>query len=120
MPHVHLEYTPNLPSIEPDTLLLRLNHALMATGHFASEADIKARATQLGAFRVGTAPGERAFLYARLAILSGRSPEVKKQMSEALLHVLQEAAAWPAGLDVQFGVEVVDMERESYAKARVK
>lgn len=118
MPHLHLEYTHNLPDIDPDKLLLRLNHALVGTGQFANEADIKARAVKVEAFRVGTAPGERAFMFVKLAILGGRSAEVKKQLSDSLLAVLGEASDWPAGLDVQLGVEIADMDRESYTKQR--
>jgi 5-carboxymethyl-2-hydroxymuconate isomerase len=120
MPHLHLEYTRNLPLAEPETLLLRLNHALMATGQFANEVDIKSRATELQTFRVGTAPGERGFLYVKLALLSGRSPEIKKQLSDALIDVLKQAATWPKGVNVQFGVEIVDMQRESYGKERLQ
>jgi 5-carboxymethyl-2-hydroxymuconate isomerase len=119
MPHLHLEYTRNLPLPEPETLLLRLNHALMASGQIASESDIKSRAVEVQAFRVGTAPGERGFLFLKLALLSGRSDAVKKQLSDALLEVLKQAADWPKGVDVQFGVEIVDMQRESYGKHRV-
>jgi 5-carboxymethyl-2-hydroxymuconate isomerase len=118
MPHLHVEYTRNLPITEVETLLLRLNHALMATGHFANEADIKSRAVEVQTFRIGTAPGTRGFLYAKLALLAGRSPEAKKQVSDALLEVLKQAAAWPPGSDIQFGVEIVDMQRESYGKER--
>lgn len=120
MPHLHLEYTRNLPLPEVDTLLLRLNHALMATGQIPNEADIKSRAVEVQTFRVGTAPGERGFLYAKLALLAGRSPEVKKHLSDALIDVLKQAAVWPEGIDIQFGVEIVDMQRESYGKERLQ
>ncbi|MBD1600645.1 5-carboxymethyl-2-hydroxymuconate Delta-isomerase [Pseudomonas typographi] len=119
MPHLHVEYTPNLAALEPQKLLLRLNHALVATGQFAHEADIKARATAVEVFQVGTMPAERGFIYARLAILSGRPEQVKKTLSDALLEVLKGAAPWPPGLDVQFGVDIVDMDRASYGKARI-
>ncbi|WP_249672050.1 5-carboxymethyl-2-hydroxymuconate Delta-isomerase [Pseudomonas abieticivorans] len=119
MPHLHLEYSENLPALEVDTLLLRLNHALVATGQFANESDIKSRAVKAQAFRVGTAPGNRGFAHIKLALLSGRSPEVKKLVSESLLTVLTEAAPWPAGLNIQLCVEILDIDRESYAKARI-
>lgn len=119
MPHLHLEYTANLPDIAPDKLLLRLNHALMASGEFAHEVDIKARATRLETFRIGTSPAERGFVFIRLAILAGRSAETKKRLSASLMEVLGEAGPWPAGLDVQLGVEIADMDRDSYGKVRV-
>jgi len=77
MPHLNLEYSDNLRELNVDTLLLRLNHALVGSVQFSDEADIKSRAQAFGQFRVGTAPDERAFAQVRLAILSGRSPEVK-------------------------------------------
>lgn len=118
MPHLHVEYTRNLTDIEPDKLLIKLNHALMATGQFANEGDIKARAVQLDHFRVGIGLGARAFVYVRLAILSGRSPEVKRKLSDDLLAALHEGVKLPAATDVQFGVDIVDMDRAAYGKWR--
>ena len=119
MPHLNLEYSDNLPELNVDVLLLRLNHALVGSGQFADEADIKSRAQAFSQFRVGTAPAQRAFAHVRLAILSGRSPALKKQLSEGLLDVLREAIPAQAGLDLQLCVEVLDMDRDSYVKLRM-
>lgn len=119
MPHLHLEYSENLPDLDVDALLLRLNHALMASGQFANEADIKSRAQKVAAFCVGTSPAKRGFAHIKLALLSGRSPEVKQQISEGLLAVLSEAAPWPAELDVQLCAEILDIDRVSYTKTRI-
>ena len=120
MPHLNLEYSDNLRVLNVDVLLLRLNHALVGSGQFADEADIKSRAEAFKQYRVGTAPGERAFAHVRLAILSGRSPEVKQQLSGSLLDVLREAIPAQAGVDIQLCVEVLDIDREPYAKARLR
>ncbi|WP_445672129.1 5-carboxymethyl-2-hydroxymuconate Delta-isomerase [Pseudomonas inefficax] len=119
MPHLNLEYSDNLRELNVDTLLLRLNHALVSSGQFADEADIKSRAQAFSQFRVGTSPSERAFAHVRLAILSGRSSEVKTQLSDSLLNVLRDAIPEQAGLDIQLCVEVLDIDREPYAKARL-
>ncbi|WP_422403710.1 5-carboxymethyl-2-hydroxymuconate Delta-isomerase [Pseudomonas sp. GZD-209] len=119
MPHLNLEYSDNLGELNVDLLLLRLNHALVGSGQFADEADIKSRAQAFAKYRVGTAPGERAFAHVRLAILSGRSEQVKQQLSGSLLAVLQEAIPAEAGLDIQLCVEVLDIDREPYAKLRL-
>jgi 5-carboxymethyl-2-hydroxymuconate isomerase len=116
MPHVFLEYTPNLTEFDADKALLRINHALVASGQFGAEFDIKSRATELGAFRVGTGLGERGFVHVKLALLSGRSAQIKKQLSESLLAGLKDLGDWPEGIEVQLSVEVVDLDRESYAK----
>lgn len=120
MPHLNLEYSDNLRELNVDVLLLRLNHALVGSGQFADEADIKSRAEAFSQYRVGTAPGERAFAHVRLAILSGRSSEVKQQLSNGLLEVLREAIPAKAGVDIQLCVEVLDIDREPYAKARLR
>lgn len=119
MPHLHMEYTANLQNLNVDVALLRLNNALVASGQFSAEYDIKSRAVQVGAFRVGTGLGERGFVHVKLALLSGRTPAIKKQLSESLLAVLQELCEWPASVDVQLCVEILDIDRDSYAKTAI-
>ncbi|MEG1038549.1 MAG: 5-carboxymethyl-2-hydroxymuconate Delta-isomerase [Pseudomonas sp.] len=116
MPHLHVEYSENLPALDVDRLLLRLNHALVGSGQFADELDIKSRAVALAHYRVGTAMSARAFAHIKLAILSGRSAEVKRQLSASLLAVLHDEVPGTAGVDIQLCVEVLDIERDSYSK----
>lgn len=119
MPHLHMEYTANLPDLNPDVALIRLNNTLVASGQFAAEYDIKSRAVKVETFKVGTALAERAFVHVKLALLSGRSPQTKKQLSESLLAVVQELCEWPAGVEVQVTVEILDIDRESYVKTAI-
>ncbi|MBC3208381.1 MULTISPECIES: 5-carboxymethyl-2-hydroxymuconate Delta-isomerase [Pseudomonas] len=119
MPHLHMEYTANLPQLNADVALIRLNNTLVGSGQFGAEFDIKSRAVKVETFKVGTAMGERAFIHVKLALLSGRSPQIKKQLSQSLLAVLQDLCEWPAGLEVQLCVELVDIDRESYSKTAI-
>ncbi|MFJ3370953.1 5-carboxymethyl-2-hydroxymuconate Delta-isomerase [Pseudomonas sp. NPDC086251] len=119
MPHVHMEYTHNLPGLNADVALIRINNTLVASGQFAAENDIKSRAVKVETFKVGTALGERAFVHVKLALLSGRSAEIKKQLSESLLAVVQDLCEWPTGVEVQLAVEILDIDRESYAKVAI-
>lgn len=82
MPHLHMEYTANLPQLNADVALIRLNNTLVGSGQFAAEFDIKSRAVKVETFKVGTAMGERAFVHVKLALLSGRSPQIKKQLGQ--------------------------------------
>ena len=59
MPHLHMEYTANLTELNADVALLRMNNALVASGQFAAEFDIKSRAVKIDTFRVGTGIGMR-------------------------------------------------------------
>ncbi|VVP42739.1 hypothetical protein PS850_04993 [Pseudomonas fluorescens] len=119
MPHLHMEYTANLPELNADVALIRLNNALVASGQFAAEFDIKSRAVKVETFKVGTAMAERAFVHVKLALLSGRSGQIKKQLSDSLLAVVQDLCQWPTGVEVQLAVEILDIDRESYTKIAI-
>ncbi|WP_248749665.1 5-carboxymethyl-2-hydroxymuconate Delta-isomerase [Pseudomonas sp. MWU15-20650] len=119
MPHLHLEYTANLTDLAVEKTLLRLNNVLMASGQFGSEFDIKSRAVKVERFLVGTSLSPRGFIAVTLSLLSGRSPQVKKQLSESLLAALQDLGEWPADLQVQLSVELLDIDRDAYSKVAI-
>ena len=119
MPHLHLEYTANLTGLAVEKTLLRLNNVLMVSGQFGSEFDIKSRAVKVETFQVGTSLDPRGFVAVKLSLLSGRSPQVKKQLSESLLAALQDLGDWPADIHVQLRVLLEDMDRDSYIKVEI-
>lgn len=114
MPHLTIDYSNNLDASITPALLRTANAALLATGQF-QEADIKSRAQGFDCFAVGTQVAARGFVAARLAILSGRSSQIKREVADALLAAL-EAAITDDKLELQISVEVVDIDRDSYAK----
>ncbi|MQR01516.1 5-carboxymethyl-2-hydroxymuconate Delta-isomerase [Glaciimonas soli] len=118
MPHLTLEYTDNLHQFNADNALLELNKTLVASGHF-DEIDIKSRAVRLGTFLVGTSPQDRGFAYVKLAIMSGRSTQTKRELSESLLRILKQVCGAPTNSNVQLCVEVQDIVRESYTKTSI-
>ncbi|MGB7481598.1 MAG: 5-carboxymethyl-2-hydroxymuconate Delta-isomerase [Burkholderiaceae bacterium] len=118
MPHLVVEYSQNLASFDAPACLATANAALAASGHF-EEADIKSRAYRVATFRVGSEPVERAFVAARLSILSGRSLEAKQDLSQRVLRALQQHIPAGTSPDTQVSVEITDIDRASYAKAVV-
>jgi 5-carboxymethyl-2-hydroxymuconate isomerase len=116
MPHLTVEYTNNLSLHSDPTTLVRLNKLLVATGHF-DEADIKTRTVRLDSFAIGTSERQRAFAHTKLAILSGRTEAVKSSLSQVLLEALPKLFSPHPGVEVQFCVEVLDIDRNSYAKS---
>ena len=116
MPHLTLEYTHNLDTLDTAGLLHALNVALVESGQF-DEVDVKSRAVRLDCFAIGTSNEARAFVHARLALLSGRTPAVKADLSQRLLQVLQARCRPVAGLQIQLCAEILDIDRASYAKA---
>ncbi|WP_230975204.1 5-carboxymethyl-2-hydroxymuconate Delta-isomerase [Burkholderia stagnalis] len=119
MPHLTLEYSGNLDGFDARATLVALNEALAASGHF-DELDIKSRASCFDTFAVGTAHAPRAFAHAKLAILGGRSADVKRALSEQVLSVLAQCCRAPSGTHLQLCAEILEIERESYAKAAVE
>jgi 5-carboxymethyl-2-hydroxymuconate isomerase len=119
MPHLVIEYTENLALPDPAACLSTVNAALVASGQF-EEVDIKSRAYAVAAFRIGAAQAGRAFVAARLSILSGRSVETKQDLSQRVLQALQQHVPSGTGLSTQVSVEVVEMERSTYAKCVVE
>lgn len=119
MPHLIVEYSRNLPGFPEAQALAELNQAVTASPEVLDEADLKSRFVLADSFEVGTAPANRAFVHAQLRLLSGRTPEAKKDLAERIAGVLRRLAPRPAGVLVQLSVEVVDMDRGSYLKERL-
>lgn len=116
MPHLTLEYTNNLPRFDAANALRELNGALIESKLF-EEADVKSRAYSVDTFLIGVSPAPRGFVHVRLAILSGRSEQLKRDLSASLLRTLKNRCELMAGGEIQLSVEVQDIERGSYAKA---
>jgi 5-carboxymethyl-2-hydroxymuconate isomerase len=119
MPHLIVEYSQNLAGFPEAQALAELNQAVTSSPEVQDEADLKSRFVLVDSFEIGTAPANRAFVHAQLRLLSGRSPEAKKDLSERVAGVLRRLSPKPAGVMVQLSVEIVDMDRGSYVKERL-
>ncbi|MBY0345912.1 MAG: 5-carboxymethyl-2-hydroxymuconate Delta-isomerase [Neisseriaceae bacterium] len=120
MPHLYLEYTtPQLDGLDSviPSFLQHLNEVVFASGEFPVESAIKTRVIQVVQHRIGTVDLARGFVHLRLHLLSGRSPEFKKQLSENLLGVLKVFV--PQDLSCDLSVEMVDIDRPSYSQVTI-
>ncbi len=131
MPHLTLEYSANLatlaPAFNPAAALAAINRAAFASGLFG-EADIKSRALACEPFCIGVEAAPRAFAHLRVALLSGRSGEERRQLAAQLLAALKttvngengqnsrQDSAPVSGSEIQLSVETCDLDRPSYAK----
>ncbi len=121
MPHLVLEYSANVPDqTDFRRVLLDLHEVLTASGLFEKK-DIKSRAVRHDVFAVADGAGDRSFVALSIAILDGRSDEVKATLSEAALDVL--VRAFPklvAGGRGAISVEIRDLHRVSYRRVRIR
>ena len=115
MPHLVIEYSANLVGFDPQTALCHANQMLDAVGLF-QEIVIKCRALACPVFQVGLADSGRGFIHARLALMPGRTPQQKSDVSQGLLHVLRQALPVLPQLHVQLSVELYELDASCYAK----
>lgn len=119
MPHLIVDYSSNLTPFPTAQALRELSQAITSSPEVLDEADLKTRIVAVDDFEIGTAPADRAFVHAQLRLLSGRTPEAKKDLAERTAAVLRRLTPRPAGVLVQLSVEIVDMDRPSYVKERL-
>lgn len=90
MPHLTLEFSQHIKVDNEADLLLKLNTVLFASGQFSASKDIKSRIYhgKRSLIGLGVDDGEH-FVVAHLAIMAGRSDEIKADLVERVLSVLQ-------------------------------
>lgn len=120
MPHIIVEYTPNLTDLPFDAMLAAVTRQLSESPEVEDEADLKARVIRADAFRVGLADSQRGFIHVIVRILEGRSEQAKQDFSQRVADgMLEHMPAFPDGMTVHLSVEVVDMHRGSYRKFKL-
>ena len=118
MPHLIVEYTDNLTNVPELQVLTALNTAVIASGQVHAETDLKSRIVRTTQFAIGTdSTSPRGFVHAELRLLAGRTPEMKRDLSDRIGAVLREHTPKPDGMLVQLSVDIVDMDKASYFKA---
>ena len=118
MPHLIVEYSSNLESFPEAHALDALNATIIATGQVQHEQDLKSRTIRTEHFVIGSDPTAlRGFVHAELRLLAGRTPEMKRDLSDRIGAVLREHTPKPDGMLVQLSVDIVDMDKASYFKA---
>ena len=117
MPHLTLEYTKNLNRFDPDEVLTLLNTAVFESGQF-EEAAIKSRAIELKHSALGITQPDRRFLALKVAILQGRSPDVRRELAARLMDVLRGYLKG-SGDSVSASVEITEVFAETYVKETI-
>ncbi len=110
MPHCIIEYSANLAhTVKPSQLISAVYNGAFNAQLF-EEHDIKVRAMCFDDYQSGSVKAD--FIHVIARILSGRSLEQRQSLSKAILAELKLLNCTATSLTV----EVVDIERESYAK----
>ncbi|MDX3237244.1 isomerase [Streptomyces sp. ME03-5709C] len=114
MPHITVDYTGNLADAFDRRGFATALHPLVAE---LIDTKVEACATRFhrsDEYVLADGAEERALVLVRAAVLSGRTPEAKARLSEAVLELLRKHLAPAPGLVVQTAVDVVDLDRTWY------
>ena len=120
MPHLIVEFSDNLTGFPAKQILAELNTAVVASGQVQDETDLKSPTVRTPQFALGTdRTASRGFVHAELRLLTGRTREIMRDLSDRIAAVLRELTPKPEGMLVQLSVDIVDMDRGAYTKEKL-
>jgi len=112
VPNLVMEYAdPVAERVNVPGLLEDLHQALLSCGLFEADS-VKSRCYPCHTWLVGAEGDLNTFIHIELSMLSGRSPEQKRELSRSLITVLEQHASTINSLTV----DVRDMDRDSFIK----
>lgn len=114
MPHVIIEYAKDLANDSQLEALLNVVHQAVSDSHLFEVDNIKTRMIPVTHYRVGRDAGK--FIHVQLRIHQGRNENQKRTLTHAILKAIQTQKLTVTVVTV----EVVDMDRVSYAKFLVQ
>jgi 5-carboxymethyl-2-hydroxymuconate isomerase len=120
MPQISIEYSPTIAATFDARRFASEVHTLLVAIVETELASCKTRLVELGDVVIGDGSDANAMIHVDVRILSGRTPAQKRQLGEAVMAALAAAVAKPEGLDLQFTVEVRDLDRDNYHKQRLR
>lgn len=113
MPNLVLEYSNSVEErVNVQGLLEDLHKAALESGLFEL-ASVKSRTLRCHNWLIGEAGDSLDFIHINFDLLSGRTPEQKRELSRALMAVLQEQASHVHSLTVN----IRDMDVDSFQKS---
>lgn len=121
MPVISIQYTANVGAVDEAALLREVCAVVSTHPAFPDETDVKAHIQRLERWHVGLEAdsAKRGFVHASMALVSGRSVEVRRALADAMAGVLHERLPASEGVMVQVTVDIVEMQRETFYKARL-
>lgn len=114
MPHIIVEYTDSLTSVDVPELLFELHEDLAAKDTIDIHA-IKTRAIPVQYTIVGDGDEPDKFIHITLKLLPGRNDDLKKVMAQSLHDTARKHCV--RDKSISLSVEVAELHAESYSKS---
>ncbi|MEU3460029.1 5-carboxymethyl-2-hydroxymuconate Delta-isomerase [Streptomyces sp. NPDC006733] len=116
MPHIAVDYSATLTDTFDRQGFAQALHPLVAKIADAQVSGCKTRFRPLDEIVISDGgPGE-AMIHIQVALLDGRTPETKQELSSGVLALAREHTAETPGLTVHTSVEIRDLDRASYVR----
>lgn len=117
MPTFRLEYSTNVEERpEAQELFSKLHKRLAELGPF-NVGSMKSRIIPHEEFFVSDGTRDQAFVHLELSMLPGRSTELRKQVSLALLEFIKEEfSGTAANKNCAFSVDIRELDGDTYSK----
>ncbi|NJP44611.1 5-carboxymethyl-2-hydroxymuconate Delta-isomerase [Actinacidiphila epipremni] len=116
MPHTTVEYSGTLTGALDKPGFGTALHEALVTIAGGRAAGCKTRFVRHDDLWIGDGSPHRAMIHVEVALLSGRDPETKRALTAAVLAALREHTAPTPQFEVQFSVDLRDLDREAYAR----
>ncbi|MCL2734309.1 MAG: 5-carboxymethyl-2-hydroxymuconate Delta-isomerase [Actinomycetia bacterium] len=116
MPHISVEYSANAAgSFDPASLAKDLHEAVVSLAG-GRAGGCKTRFVRHDEVYIADGSPDHAMIHAEIALLSGRPAETKRALSEAALELLRRHTAPMSQFEVQFSVDIRDLDRDAYTR----
>lgn len=88
MPQITLKYSANITDVEFDPIFQKIHNVL---SEITDIKTCKSRAQKLKTFRIGEGENKNAIVHLEIALLPGRSEEIKEKMGLKIIEILNES-----------------------------
>jgi 5-carboxymethyl-2-hydroxymuconate isomerase len=116
MPHITVEYSQGVADAFDRPAFAKDVHEAIVTIADGRAAGCKTRFVPLGETFVADGSPHYQMIHVEIALLAGRTPETKHDLGKAALALLREHTAQLPQYEVQFSVDVRDLDAGAYAR----
>lgn len=115
MPHLVLEYSNNITSIDRLNPLFDKLHQLLANELPTQLSSCKSRCIAHPLFFIGDQDDTNAFVHLTIKILSGRAESKKSSLGKKILSLLSDFfMTEPSNLKINLSVEIMDLDKNYF------
>lgn len=119
MPQITVEYSETVAAAFDRRAFALALHPLAAELIGSALSSFKTRFIVLNEVVIGDGAASHAMVHVDFRLLSGRSPELKRRLGNAVLDLTRAHVQAVAGLTIQVTAEIRDLDRPHYHKTVV-